>query len=171
MTGWASNYGNDPISILTIGSLEDLGYNVNYEVSDPYTLPEPIQCTSRRRLSETNSFFNKLKGSFRRKRSVRRLAPDGRLLISHDQLSQEGLNAATQHGKNILAKAKATRDIAHDDGSGAVFIGHLYTDVWYKENGVIYLVDVLGECDASGQYCEVNTECCSKVCNADRTCQ
>src|SRR5262249_22085913 len=29
----------DPLSILTIGSLQDMGYVVNYSAADPYTLP------------------------------------------------------------------------------------------------------------------------------------
>jgi len=31
-----------PISRMTVGSLEDLGYRVNYQAADPYTLPAPV---------------------------------------------------------------------------------------------------------------------------------
>lgn len=41
MTGFI-NQGVNPISRLTIASLADLGYQVNLEVADPYTLPSSI---------------------------------------------------------------------------------------------------------------------------------
>ncbi|MEA5449134.1 proprotein convertase P-domain-containing protein [Leptolyngbya sp. CCNP1308] len=41
MTGFI-NQGVNPVSRLTIASLADLGYQVNLEVADPYTLPSSI---------------------------------------------------------------------------------------------------------------------------------
>ena len=40
MTGWV-DLGTMPISRLTVGSLEDIGYVVNYAAADPYTIPTP----------------------------------------------------------------------------------------------------------------------------------
>ena len=40
MTGWV-DLGAMPISRLTVGSLEDIGYVVNYAAADPYTIPTP----------------------------------------------------------------------------------------------------------------------------------
>ena len=42
MTGFL-NTGTNPISRMTIGSLEDLGYQVNYNAADPYTLPSSLE--------------------------------------------------------------------------------------------------------------------------------
>ncbi|WP_018467545.1 PKD domain-containing protein [Calidithermus timidus] len=44
MTGYL-NSGANPLSKVTIGSLEDLGYSVNYSAADPYTLPS-LQASS-----------------------------------------------------------------------------------------------------------------------------
>jgi hypothetical protein len=41
MTGFL-NMGLNPLSRLTVGSLEDLGYAVNYTAADPYTLPSAL---------------------------------------------------------------------------------------------------------------------------------
>jgi hypothetical protein len=41
MTGFI-NQGVNPLSRLTIASMADLGYQVNLEVADQYTLPSPI---------------------------------------------------------------------------------------------------------------------------------
>ena len=38
MTGFASA-GHMPLSRLTLGALADLGYRVNLDLADPYTLP------------------------------------------------------------------------------------------------------------------------------------
>ncbi|WP_395702720.1 pre-peptidase C-terminal domain-containing protein [Aquabacterium sp.] len=38
MTGYAENAPPMPLSIITVGCLEDLGYQVNYAAADPYTL-------------------------------------------------------------------------------------------------------------------------------------
>ncbi|MGH7465160.1 MAG: leishmanolysin-related zinc metalloendopeptidase, partial [Longimicrobiales bacterium] len=38
MTGFISTGGN-PLSAITIGSLEDIGYQVNYAAGDPYSVP------------------------------------------------------------------------------------------------------------------------------------
>ncbi|MCG8407250.1 MAG: hypothetical protein MI923_18790 [Phycisphaerales bacterium] len=42
MTGFL-NTGINPLSRMTIGSLEDLGYTVNYDAADPYELPSPLE--------------------------------------------------------------------------------------------------------------------------------
>ena len=38
MTGFVSP-GSNPLSAITIGSLEDIGYQVDYSAADPYTVP------------------------------------------------------------------------------------------------------------------------------------
>ena len=40
MTGFV-NGANNPLSRVTIACLEDMGYQVNYEVADGYSLPRP----------------------------------------------------------------------------------------------------------------------------------
>ena len=164
MTGYASNTGNDPISLITIGTLDDMGYSVNYEVSDPYTVPIPIDCgaASRRRLSTAETNTN-LKGGFMNwNRGVRHISQDGRILSEGATLSQEGYELATAHGKQFLANSKKQRP-NHEQGN-AVFVGHMHTDVWYKEGDTIFLVDVDGDCSVVEEYCEFNAECCSKSC-------
>jgi hypothetical protein len=41
MTGFI-NSGKNPLSIMSIRSLEDLGYKVDTTVADPYTLPSGV---------------------------------------------------------------------------------------------------------------------------------
>jgi hypothetical protein len=39
MTGFVESFGGNPISRVTVGALQDLGYTVNYAAADVYTLP------------------------------------------------------------------------------------------------------------------------------------
>jgi hypothetical protein len=61
MTGFL-NSGANPLSRLTIASLEDLGYSVNYGAADPYTLPS-LQASSRAAKIPLNIIVIKPKGS------------------------------------------------------------------------------------------------------------
>ena len=138
-------------------------YSVNYEVSDHYTVPIPMDCgaASRRRLTtETNT---NLKGSFMNwNRGVRHISQDGRILSEGATLSQEGFDLATAHGRQVLSNSKKQRP-NHEQGN-AIFVGHMHTDVLYKEGDTIFLVDVDGDCGTVDEYCEFNAECCSKSC-------
>lgn len=49
MTGFAEPNGNMPMSTMTLGSLEDLGLQVNYLAADPYVVPPPSQAAMRLR--------------------------------------------------------------------------------------------------------------------------
>ena len=42
MTGFL-NTGVNPLCRVTIGALEDVGYEVDYDAADPYTLPTPLE--------------------------------------------------------------------------------------------------------------------------------
>jgi PKD repeat protein len=61
MTGFL-NSGANPLSRLTIASLEDLGYSVNYGAAEPYTLPG-LQASSRAAKIPLNIILIKPKGS------------------------------------------------------------------------------------------------------------
>jgi hypothetical protein len=61
MTGYAEPAGVVmPISRLTIGSLQDLGYTVNYAAADPYVLPAPAAATNVIRSSTATSSNQRL---------------------------------------------------------------------------------------------------------------
>lgn len=46
MTGWAENSPPMPMSKVTVGSLQDLGYTVSYTMADSYSLPGQVQTAS-----------------------------------------------------------------------------------------------------------------------------
>lgn len=52
MTGFI-NFGENPLSRLTIGAFEDMGYEVNYDVANDYSLPDPDRLELKQ-LSENN---------------------------------------------------------------------------------------------------------------------
>jgi len=46
-----------PLSQLTVASLRDIGWNVNYGAAEPYTLPIAIASTSTSQLNDGNSLL------------------------------------------------------------------------------------------------------------------
>ncbi|RIH85663.1 leishmanolysin-related zinc metalloendopeptidase [Calidithermus roseus] len=60
MTGFLDS-GANPLSKVTIGSMEDLGYSVNYSAADPYTLPGPAPMSASK--TPLNIILIKPKGS------------------------------------------------------------------------------------------------------------
>src|SRR5204863_4051211 len=62
MTGWAGPGTNLPLSRVTVGSLADLGYTVNYAAADPFT-PSSSGLTAGRQTSGTSSALRGLMAS------------------------------------------------------------------------------------------------------------
>jgi hypothetical protein len=60
MTGYA-NTGPMPLSRITIGSLQDIGYSVNYAAADPYT-PSLSALTAARQATSTSAALRGLRG-------------------------------------------------------------------------------------------------------------
>ncbi len=56
MTGYTSN-GVMPLSAMTIGSFEDLGYSVDYSKADPYTLPTGLELANLQEPAIKGSFI------------------------------------------------------------------------------------------------------------------
>ena len=112
-----------PISTITVGSLDDLGYIVKYEAADDFTEDDvnpSCLCPSARR------------------RGLRHLQE-----IEDNGLSPEGEQKARDYGKKILEERKAKWP--DDDGSGPIAdMGMKVLIVLYSEEGsdVIHSVRV-----------------------------
>ena len=87
MTGQIGNHFA-PLSRLTIGTLEDLGYSVDYSQADPYTASDmnPGCVCNRRRLGQSHAQW---------------MTPKRR------KLSQEGEQAVIAYGESLIAEAEA----------------------------------------------------------------
>lgn len=143
MTGFA-DAGNNPLSRITIASLADIGYDVDYRNADTYTSSElNPNCVCRRRRTlidmvhgETHQLGLRIPGSHRRK------------------LSDELFNIAMSYGKEQLAqrqKAPASFfsifDNLKGDAAAATnqFAANDVVAVIVMENGVFYDVVVRSE--------------------------
>ena len=124
MTGFRS--GDTPLSRITIGSLSDLGYTVNFEAADPFGIADLGSCGSfcpaagRRRLREPNHLVVSKKGATRRK------------------LSDKGMAIAKEYAKVELTKMKSTQPMVLPDG--VEYVGDKFIDVFYEEDGNIHVV-------------------------------
>ncbi len=135
-----------PISRVTIGSLQDLGYTVNYDAADEYTVANPV-CSSRRL------------GLFGHNTNAEK---QGRRRLPKKQLSDFGRGKANERGRSGLARAKQNRP--NFDPPGLMYVGHLFQDVLYFEDGVVHYVEVF-DCVAGNEFCLHDLECCSGTCD------
>lgn len=134
------------VSRLSVGWLEDIGYQVNYAAADAY---------------DKNNLGTNPSGNCRcnRRRQVRHLAyigPDGKPFEDFDrrELSDEGFDAAVAYGLAYLDEQKFEHDMASfasgeaEDMQGleqAVFVGDQATSVIYIEDGNVHSVIVRRE--------------------------
>jgi hypothetical protein len=130
MTGYA-DAGTQPLSRITIASLEDLGYTVDYTNADSYTaadLNPNCRCRRRRTLidmihGETRQLGLRIPGEQRR------------------QLSEEMYNLAVSYGKAKLAEKKETQGqfgslFNNNDGTANVVLDPT-AEVQFVTNDVI----------------------------------
>ena len=134
--------GPEPISTVTLGALEDLGYMVDYTNADPYTasnLDQSCVCPAQIRgksLYRPGRGFNParfVKQRFGADHESNSATPVRR------RLSEEGWAAATTHGKRILAEARAKHGRHLEEGT---LLNYHSVDVFYKESGAIHTVRV-----------------------------
>jgi hypothetical protein len=116
-----------PFSRITIGGLEDLGYEVNYNAADPFTASDmnpECRCNNvvrRRFLQDGDDGVHNIGGHDRR-------------------LSDEGRGTATTYGREVLARNREQLPLAPSPDS--IDIGGEIVFIIYMEQGVIYSVMV-----------------------------
>ena len=135
-----------PLSAITIGNLEDMGYQVSYDTADAYTRddlnPDISGCVcDRRDLQESRKPSDKEHGQvfmLDRKRDGQ-----GRSLQA-DGLTAENYAQAVQAGTNHLEQAAAAflgRDDGGDNGA-ASFVGARAVSVYWMQDNTVYEVVV-----------------------------
>jgi hypothetical protein len=131
MTGFVRNATVLQLSRITVGTLQDLGYSVNYSQADVFTKSNlNPNCTCRRRSQEAVVPFGRAPSG-----------PRGR------ELSDAGFQSAWNYGMNLLTKrAQKFQSIASisegNDAAEIEYVGHKLVSVLYLEEGEIYGVMV-----------------------------
>ena len=125
MTGYLSA-GDNPLSRLSIATLQDLGYSVDYSQADPYTASnmDPGCVCNRRRLGQSHA---------------QRMTPKRR------KLSKEGEQAAIAYGEALLSNV----DTQEVESNSEVALD-LTVFVMYAEGDQIHGVHVVP--DENGGY-------------------
>ena len=113
-----------PLSTLTIASLEDSGYPVDYSVAGVYDGSDTTCCFS--------------------SASIQSIVPSK---PRKPPLSDEGRATAVAYGRKKLIKNRRPPSIARGEPSdgGVIYLGDLITTVLFIENGLIYDVHVTKE--------------------------
>jgi len=119
-----------PLSRITVGSLEDIGYEVDYSGADEF----PSPCSNRKK---------------KRTRMLRQLAPTGRA----DDLSEKGSRAILDYAKSIFAETQGSdtsnysAGALYDDSTDVSYVDSRTQalSVIYEEDGKIFVMDVVPE--------------------------
>ena len=120
MTGKVDGATTFPLSKLTIASLEDLGYTVDYSAADDYDGRNTTCC-----IPDTSPI-----------QSINTLKPP---------LSTSGRATAIEYGLEVLrSNQRPSKSQFQDimDANGLVYLGDRFVNVIIEENGYIYDVDV-----------------------------
>jgi len=137
-----------PLSAITIGNLEDMGYQVSYDTADAYTRddlnPDIPGCVcDRRDLQESQKPSDKKHGQvfmLDRKRDGQRRSLQG----NRELLTDANYQLAVQAGRNYLEQAAAAF-LGRDDGGGnggAIFVGGDAVSVYWMQNNKVFEVVV-----------------------------
>jgi hypothetical protein len=124
MTGFATD--GLEISRATVGTLEDMGYVVDYCQADTFpvsNLDASCVCSSiisRRAVSNEDSNDDEHR---------------------RHKLSDEGRNAAFEYGRQYLKNKSIKRENMKED-EGIIYLGDQYVIILYLEEGEVYGVDV-----------------------------
>lgn len=120
MTGFINLEGN-PLSALTIASMKDVGYEVDYSVAGNYDGSDTTCCNGAPILS-----------------------PDQ---PGKPELSATGRAQAVTYGKQVLSLNQRPPKVAGigKEEDGLIYVGDKFTTVLFEENGILYDVFVTNE--------------------------
>lgn len=132
MTGYLNSGVLNPLSRITIGSLQDLGYSVDYAAADSYgrgNLNPSCTCNQRQSLSDmehgdTHQFSHSVVPNTARR-----------------ALSQDLHNVALAYGQSILDKRASSQNFACNDGE-LTYIGDKVVSVIVTDGAGIFSVVV-----------------------------
>jgi hypothetical protein len=127
-----------PRSRITVASLEDMGYDVDYAKADVFTsfdIGISCFCAPRRQLQEVKSQRVKVIG--RNERSLTLTTS------KQPQISDKGYQKAVQYGKSILEAEMLPRmDGSFEMRTDTKFVGDQVVSVLYKEDEHIFSIIV-----------------------------
>jgi hypothetical protein len=139
MTGYVDS--DMRLSVLTVASLEDMGYGVDYSAADPYDISMLDNC-------------GKYCPAARRQLRVGRQAHPAKK--KKKPISDKGLNNTLKKAAQDLKKAREQHDPNELTDDNILFVGGDLITVYYQEGDDIY--DVTVSWDEAEKYLEVSDE-------------
>lgn len=151
MTGFLGGSGSsNQLSRITIATLEDLGYGVNYTTADRYTRADVNPaCTCNRRGLQSNTSISSKKHSMHELGTSREEWTQRRR-----EISEEAHTLATEYGRSVLKERhrrhmkQPSTALSFSDGirqnvsDDIVYVGYMGVIVFFEENGEFYDVMV-----------------------------
>ena len=148
MTG-ALDLEFSPLSEITIGNLEDMGYQVSYDFADEFTRADlnpniPGCVCDRRDLRESQTSVNKEHGKvfmLDNQNEGHGSSPEE----VNVPLSEENYQYALQAGSDLLDEAAPLQGRTNGGNGGAEYVGDMVVSVYMLQNNTVYEVLVTKE--------------------------
>jgi Leishmanolysin len=144
MTGYVNGATSLPLSRLTVATLEDIGYTVNYAEADPYTVADMNRnCVCKNSKKIRNRDLSIVKPI-----EILTNKTNSSMSGTKRMLSNEGLQHAIAHGKKyLLAARKRYHSNPAGTLSGLTSVGSDFISVIYKdgENGIFSVIVTLDD--------------------------
>jgi hypothetical protein len=131
MTGFLNSGSSNPLSKLSIATLDDLGYQVDYSQADEYFPPTNCcQEGSARKMRTRRRRLGGERGGWKHKHG------------KHTTLSELGLSEAQQYGQAELRRNGLHKPAKRVNGD-ITFVGDLFLTVLYEEEESVFEVTVI----------------------------
>jgi Leishmanolysin len=143
MTGFAT--GPTILSRITIGSLQDLGYQVNYSKADPYTFSDLSRaCTCRPPRPRQRTLADMAHGETMQFGLGN--SGQNRGIVRRRRLSDAAYHMAVEYGRTVLAqRATASQSRAYVGGSETRYVGDQVISILVLDGTKVYGVVVRPE--------------------------
>lgn len=142
MTGITDRTSKPLLSRISVGSLQDLGYKVNYAKADPFDRSDlGSTCTCRRNRISRRTLLDMRHGETLHLGLLRR----GKMNKRRRRLRDDTRNAAIGHGRRILASREISskdRTLLLNTNSGITYVGDMVVSVLVRQGNDIFGVAV-----------------------------
>lgn len=131
--------GVNPLSRITVASLEDMGYEVDYSSADPYGTDDlDPSCVCRRRR-------NLWDGEHGEVLMLETEKEDGRRALENEPLKEELRQYAIRAGQKILRESSVPKEpsgVASESSGDAIYVGDQQVSIFMRQGERIYGVIV-----------------------------
>jgi len=134
MTGIVSRKNKNPLSRVTVASLEDMGYTVDYANADAFTTEDlNPSCLCRRRRNLWDGEHGEV---------LMMDTPEKQHNLDSKPLREDLRQYAIQYGREVLQESASASAHVNDSDGGPIYVGDQQVSIIMIQDGELYSVIV-----------------------------